>query len=50
LSKILEKITFKQILHYFRINGLLANAQHSYRPRHSTCTARIHMTDEWLSF
>lgn len=49
LSKLLEKIIFKQILQYFSINGLLANAQHAYRPGHSTSTALIHMTDEWLA-
>ncbi len=49
LSKLLEKIIFKQILQYFRINGLFTNAQHGYRPGHSTSTALIQITDKWLA-
>ena len=48
LSKMLEKITFKQMFNYFNSNGLLTNAQHAYRPGHSTSTALVHMTDKWL--
>ncbi len=48
LSKLLEKIVFKQIQDYFTINNLMDNAQHGYRGGHSTCTALVKMTDDLL--
>ena len=29
-------------------NDLISNAQHAYREGHSTCTALVEMTDDWL--
>lgn len=38
---------FEQIKYYFDINHLNSNFQHAFRPGFSTCTALMHMTDEW---
>lgn len=48
LSKILEKIAFKQIQNYFCTNQLDSEFQHAYKKNHSTCTALVQMTDDWL--
>lgn len=50
LSKILEKIVFKQVMDYFATNNLLSPFQHAYREGHSTSTALLQMNDDWLSF
>lgn len=50
LSKILENIVSKQMFNYFSRNGLFTKAQYAYRPRHSTSTALVHMTDQWLTY
>ena len=49
LAKVMERIMFDQIQHYFDINNLNSDFQHAFRPGHSTCTALTHMTDEWRS-
>lgn len=46
---ILEGIIFKHILNCFSRNGLLASAQHAYRPGHPISTALVHISDQWLS-
>ena len=48
LSKILERIVYNQIHDYMSKNDLISNAQHAYREGHSTCTALVEMTDDWL--
>ena len=48
LSKILERIVYNQIHDYMSKNDLISNAQHAYREGHSTCTALVKMTDDWL--
>lgn len=48
LSKLLERIVFDQILHYFSANELDTVHQHAYKQSHSTCTALTEMTDDWL--
>ena len=48
LSKIMEKIVFKQIQNYFAANDLNTDYQHAYREEHSTVTALTQMADEWL--
>ena len=47
-SKVLEKVVQKQLLNYLRINGILSVEQSGFRLKHSTCTALIKVTDEWL--
>lgn len=49
LSKILERVVSHHIWKYMESNNLLTRAQHAYRKNHSTETALIDMTDEWLS-
>ena len=49
LSKIIEKIVFKQVMDYFSNNDLLSPFQHAYREGHSTSTALLQMNDDWLS-
>lgn len=49
ISKLLEKIVFKQIQCYFSRNNLISIYQHTYRERHSTGTALTQMTNDWLS-
>ena len=49
LSKIMEKIVFKQVMDYFSNNNLLSSFQHAYREGHSTSTALLQMSDDWLA-
>ena len=49
LSKVLERVVHDQIFHYVTINNIVSTAQHAYRPNHSTTTALVKMTDDWLS-
>lgn len=49
LSKLLEKIVFKQVQDYFSNNDLTTMFQHAYRYGHSTCTAMTQMSDSWLT-
>ena len=39
---------FDQIQCYFTVNKLTTDIQHAYREGHSTSTALIQMTDDWL--
>ena len=50
LSKLMEKVVFKQILNYFLSNQLNSDFQHAYKADHSTCTALTEMVDTWLSY
>ena len=49
LSKLLERLVFDQITHYFSVNELNSDFQHAYKKGHSTSTALMQMTDQWLS-
>ena len=48
LSKILEKVVFKQIVKYLDDNKLLSHNHHGSRSGHSTATALIQMYDQWV--
>ena len=48
LSKVLEKIIFRQVVEYVEGNGLLHPSHHGSRSQHSTCTALIEMYDSWI--
>lgn len=48
LSKILESIISTQIWSYMETNDLISVNQHAYRKNHSTATALIEMTEQWL--
>ena len=49
LSKLMEKVVFKQIQDYFIKNKLITNSQHAYRHGHSTATALAQLTDDWMT-
>ena len=48
MSKILERVVFKQVVEYVEGNGLLHPSHHGSRSRHSTSTAIIEMYDTWI--
>ena len=47
-SKILEKVVQKQIVCYLRTYCILSKEQSGFRVKHSTQSALIKVTDEWL--
>ena len=49
LSKILERVVFKQITEYLDVNKLLHPSHHGSRAGHSTTTAIIEMYDSWIN-
>ena len=48
LSKILEKVVYEQIYHYFSKNKIFHPALHGYRGGRSTTTALLTMYDKWV--
>ena len=48
LSKLLEKIMYHQLYGYLMANNLLSNNQFGFRKLHSTSTALVSATNEWL--
>ena len=47
VSKIIEKLIFKQLYEYLTDNNLLTVSQHGFRPMHSTLTALLEVTNNW---
>ena len=47
VSKIIEKVIFKQLYEYLTHNNLLAGSHHGFRPMHSTLTALHEATNNW---
>lgn len=45
MSKILEKVVFKQLMAHFEQNGLLSHFQYGFRRMRSTELAVTHLTD-----
>ena len=48
LSKVLERVIFKQVVEYVEKNSLLHPSHHGSRAHHSTSTAVIEMYDGWV--
>ena len=48
LSKILERVVFKQVVSYLTENNLIHPSHHGSRSGHSTTTAIIEMYDKWI--
>ena len=47
VSKIIEKVIFKQLYEYLTDNNLLTVSQHGFRPMHSTLTALLEVSNNW---
>ena len=47
VSKIIEKVIFKQLYDYLAHNNLLTVSQHGFRPMHSTLIALLEATNNW---
>ena len=49
LSKVLEKVLYEQVYHYFDQNALFNPSLHGYGQGRSTMTALLSMYDKWVS-
>ena len=49
VAKVYERIVFDQLYNYLNRNNLLSKFQSGFRPNHSTATAMLDATNEWLS-
>jgi hypothetical protein len=49
VSKIFERIVYDQLQAYLNENGLIYDKQSGFRPVHSTTSALLDVTTEWLS-
>ena len=47
IAKTMEKLVHKQIYSYLQHNNILIEAQHGFRPLHSTASALLKITNKW---
>ena len=50
MSKILEKVVYKQLNDYFTVNSLFYKSQHGFKKLHSTETAALEFIDRIMNF
>jgi retron-type reverse transcriptase len=48
VAKIFEKIVYNQLITYIDENNILSNNQFGFRKSHSTLTAMLNVTNNWL--
>ena len=48
VSKLLERVIQRQLIRYLLNNNILSKCQSGFRSKHSTSSALIKVTDEWL--
>ena len=49
VSKVLEKLVQVQLAEYLKSNSILSEAQSGFRKYHSTMSALVKVTDDWLT-
>ena len=49
ISRLFEKLVYNQLYEYMSTNGLIASCQSGFRAHHSTTTALLKCTDDWLN-
>ena len=49
ISRLFEKLIYNQLYEYMSTNGLIASCQSCCRAHHSTTTALLKSTDDWLN-
>ena len=47
-SKVLEKIVYEQLYHYFKVNKIFHRSMHGFRQNRSTTTALLSAYDKWI--
>ena len=48
MAKFFEKLVYRQLSSFLRLNGILVRQQSGFRHQHSTETAQLCSTNEWL--
>ena len=48
VAKLFEKLVYQQLSSFLRLNGILVEQQSGFRYQHSTETALLSSTNEWL--
>ena len=48
MAKLFEKLVYRQLSSFLTLNGILVEQQSGFRHKHSTETALLSSTNEWL--